>query len=152
MYFWDRVLLCNPGCPESCYRDLAGFKLTETYIPASASQVLGLKARASTTGWYFIFIHEGLMCPRLSSSYLRPWTSDPLGSTSWVIGSQIYATMSSLHSAKEWTQHLVCARQASYPLSYNPILIWELCMCTTIPGRDLFTDRRLSLREVELST
>jgi hypothetical protein len=44
--FRDRVSLCSPGSPGTHSVDQAGLKLRNT--PASASQVLGLKACAST--------------------------------------------------------------------------------------------------------
>jgi hypothetical protein len=45
-FFQDRVSLCSPGCPGTHFVDQAGFKLRN--LPASASQVLGLKACATT--------------------------------------------------------------------------------------------------------
>jgi hypothetical protein len=44
----DRVSLCSPGCPETHSVDQAGLELRNP--PASASQVLGLKACATTPG------------------------------------------------------------------------------------------------------
>jgi hypothetical protein len=44
--FRDRVSLCSPGCPETHFVDQAGLELRNP--PASASQVLGLKACATT--------------------------------------------------------------------------------------------------------
>jgi hypothetical protein len=44
----DRVSLCSPGCPGTHSVDQAGLKLRN--LPASTSQVLGLKACA-TTAW-----------------------------------------------------------------------------------------------------
>jgi hypothetical protein len=44
----DRVSLCSPGCPGTHFVDQAGLKLRNP--PASASQVLGLKACATTPG------------------------------------------------------------------------------------------------------
>jgi hypothetical protein len=44
----DRVSLCSPGCPETRSVDKAGLELRKPL--ASASQVLGLKACA-TTAW-----------------------------------------------------------------------------------------------------
>jgi hypothetical protein len=44
--FWDRVSLCSPGCPGTHSVDQAGLELRN--LPASASQVLGLKACATT--------------------------------------------------------------------------------------------------------
>jgi hypothetical protein len=44
LVFWDRVSLCSPGCPGTHIVDQAGLELRN----ASASQVLGLKACATT--------------------------------------------------------------------------------------------------------
>jgi hypothetical protein len=44
--FRDRVSLCSPGCPGTHFVDQAGLELRNP--PASASQVLGLKACATT--------------------------------------------------------------------------------------------------------
>jgi hypothetical protein len=41
----DRVSLCSPGCPGTHSVDQAGLELRN--LPASASQVLGLKACAT---------------------------------------------------------------------------------------------------------
>jgi hypothetical protein len=41
-FFRDRVSLCSPGCPGTHFVDQAGLELRNP--PASASQVLGLKA------------------------------------------------------------------------------------------------------------
>jgi len=46
--FRDRVSLYSPGCPGTHFVDQAGLKLRNP--PASASQVLGLKACATTPG------------------------------------------------------------------------------------------------------
>jgi hypothetical protein len=46
--FQDRVSLCSPGCPGTHSVDQAGPKLRN--LPASASQVLGLKV-CVTTAW-----------------------------------------------------------------------------------------------------
>jgi hypothetical protein len=45
--FQDRVSLCSPGCPRTHSVDQAGLKLRN--LPASAFQVLGLKACTTTT-------------------------------------------------------------------------------------------------------
>ena len=44
--FRDKVSLCSPGCSGTHFVDQAGLKLRN--LPASASQVLGLKACATT--------------------------------------------------------------------------------------------------------
>jgi hypothetical protein len=46
LVFRDRVPLCSPGCPGTHSVDQAGLELRNP--PASASQVLGLKACATT--------------------------------------------------------------------------------------------------------
>jgi hypothetical protein len=48
IFFQDRVSLYSPGCPGTHSVDQAGLELRN--LPASASQVLGLKACA-TTAW-----------------------------------------------------------------------------------------------------
>ena len=45
-FFRDRVSLCSPGCPGTYFVDQASLELRNP--PASASQVLGLKACATT--------------------------------------------------------------------------------------------------------
>jgi hypothetical protein len=51
--FRDRVSLCSPDCPGTHFVDQAGLELRN--LPASMSQVLGLKARATTTRHGFNF-------------------------------------------------------------------------------------------------
>jgi hypothetical protein len=46
LFFQDRVSLCSPGCPGTHFVDQAGLELRNS--PASASQVLGLKACTTT--------------------------------------------------------------------------------------------------------
>jgi hypothetical protein len=46
LFSQDRVALCSPGCPGAHSVDQAGLELRNP--PASASQVLGLKASATT--------------------------------------------------------------------------------------------------------
>jgi hypothetical protein len=48
LVFRDRVSLCSPGCPGTHSVDRAGLELRNP--PASASQVLGLKACATMPG------------------------------------------------------------------------------------------------------
>jgi hypothetical protein len=45
--------LYSPGCPGTHFVDQAGLELRN--LPASASQVLGLKASATMSGFLFIF-------------------------------------------------------------------------------------------------
>jgi hypothetical protein len=47
-FFGDRVSLCSSGCPGTHSVDQAGLKLRN--LPASASQVLGLKEVPSLSG------------------------------------------------------------------------------------------------------
>jgi len=53
LFFWDRVFLCISGCPGTHSVAQAGLKLRN--LPASASQVLGLKACATTPGSKFSY-------------------------------------------------------------------------------------------------
>jgi hypothetical protein len=46
--FLDKVSLYSPGCPGTHFVDQAGLELRN--LPASASQVLGLKACTTTPG------------------------------------------------------------------------------------------------------
>jgi hypothetical protein len=48
-FFRDRVSLCSPGCPGTHFVDQAGLELKNP--PASASQVLELKACGPTWDW-----------------------------------------------------------------------------------------------------
>jgi hypothetical protein len=48
LFFQDRVSLCSPGCPGTHFVDQTGLELRNP--PASASQVLGLKACTTTPG------------------------------------------------------------------------------------------------------
>jgi hypothetical protein len=48
-FFWDRVSLYSPGCPGTHSVDQAGLKLRNP--PASASQMLELKACATTSSY-----------------------------------------------------------------------------------------------------
>jgi hypothetical protein len=48
LVFRDRVSLYSPGCPGTHFVDQAGLELRNP--PASASQVLGLKACGTTPG------------------------------------------------------------------------------------------------------
>jgi hypothetical protein len=52
LFFLDRVSLYSPGCPGTHFVDQAGLELRN--LPASASQVLGLKVCATTPGVIFI--------------------------------------------------------------------------------------------------
>jgi hypothetical protein len=49
LVFRDRVSLYSPDCPGTHSVDQAGLELRN--LPASASQVLGLKACATTPGY-----------------------------------------------------------------------------------------------------
>jgi hypothetical protein len=56
LVFRDRVSLCSPGWPGTHSVDQAGLKLRNP--PASASQVLGLKACATMPGCGFFHSQE----------------------------------------------------------------------------------------------
>jgi hypothetical protein len=54
LFFWDRVSLYSPGCPGTHSVDQAGLELRNS--PAFASQVLGLKACATTAWPLYLFL------------------------------------------------------------------------------------------------
>jgi hypothetical protein len=57
--FRDRVSLYSPGCPGTHSVDQAGLEFR--YLPASGSQVLGLKT-STTTAWpLFLFLRHSDM-------------------------------------------------------------------------------------------
>ena len=62
-FFRNRVSLYSPGCPGTHFVDQVGLKLRNLPASASASQVLGLKACATTARW---------MCGILSNEDLLP--------------------------------------------------------------------------------
>jgi hypothetical protein len=53
--FFETVSLCSPGCPRTHSVDQAGLKLRNP--PASASQVLGLKACVTTARRFWWLLH-----------------------------------------------------------------------------------------------
>jgi hypothetical protein len=59
LVFRDRVSLCSPGCPGTHSVDQAGLELKNP--PASAFQVLGLKACAITPGLVCDFFKEFIL-------------------------------------------------------------------------------------------
>jgi hypothetical protein len=68
--FRDRVSLYSPGCPETHFVDQAGPELRN--VPVSASQVLGLKACATTAQTHFSFVpripHSDLLSLKLKNA------------------------------------------------------------------------------------
>jgi hypothetical protein len=54
----DRVSLCSPGCPGTHSVDQAGLELRNP--PASASQVLGLKACTTTAQLFWLVLYVNL--------------------------------------------------------------------------------------------
>jgi hypothetical protein len=61
LVFRDRVSLYSPGCPGTHFVDQAGLELRNS--PASASQVLGLKACATTPGSSFFISNPCIITP-----------------------------------------------------------------------------------------
>jgi hypothetical protein len=55
-FFRDRVSLCSPGCPGTHSVDQAGLELRN--LPASSSQVLGLKACTTTPSYSQVFMSQ----------------------------------------------------------------------------------------------
>jgi hypothetical protein len=65
-FFGDKVFLYSPGCPGTHFVDQAGLELRD--LSAFASQVLGLKACATTPG----FCHPILAnsCPPITETLI----------------------------------------------------------------------------------
>jgi hypothetical protein len=55
-FFQDKVSLCSPDCPGTHSGDQAGLELRNS--PASASQVLGLKACTTTPSIMVLFNYQ----------------------------------------------------------------------------------------------
>jgi hypothetical protein len=68
--FLDRVSLCSPDCPGTPSIDEAGLELRD--LPASASQVLGLKSCAATT--HLPMPLDGIHNMQISVNYQQPGT------------------------------------------------------------------------------
>jgi hypothetical protein len=66
VFFRDKVSLCSTGCPGTHFVDQAGLKLRN--VPASASQVLGLKACDTTPGYVDLIFEASLV-------YIAFWDS-----------------------------------------------------------------------------
>jgi hypothetical protein len=119
LVFRDRVSLYSPSCPRTHFVDQAGLELRNR--PASTSQVLGLKACATTPGYicsnknlkikldsnFYLFIYlfilqDRIMCPWLSwNSLCRPgWPQTYRvlpASASWVLEFKVcLATLSQM--------------------------------------------------------
>jgi hypothetical protein len=67
--FVDRVSLYSPGCPGTHFVDQAGLELRD--LPASASQVLGLKVCATTPSTQILFLMVVLKCFNLPSNTIH---------------------------------------------------------------------------------
>jgi hypothetical protein len=74
LVFQDRVSLCSPGCPGTHSVDQAGLQLRNP--PASASQVLGLKA-CTTTAWPVHSFKTEYICEGQKYQVCLPSTDSP---------------------------------------------------------------------------
>ena len=70
LVFRDRVSLCSPGCPGAHSIDQAGLELRNP--PASASQVLGLKACATTPNQKVFYVLQN--APGCRGTERHAWT------------------------------------------------------------------------------
>jgi hypothetical protein len=69
LVFRDRVSLCSPGYPGTHFVDQAGLELRNP--PASASQVLGLKASATTPGCGSLLVKLNQLCCDAQDRFLN---------------------------------------------------------------------------------
>jgi hypothetical protein len=103
LFFWDRVSLYSPGCPGTHFVDQAGLELRNP--PASASQVLGLKACATTLGPSFFYLSSYLGSGDLNSGphmWHKPVPMKP-SSTSYIFKHRS-------HLYKNWAKELLSLR------------------------------------------
>jgi hypothetical protein len=77
LVFWDRVSLYSPGCPGAHFVDQAGLELRNP--PASASQVLGLKAFATTPGSLTKYFYSILSSSNVKGLVRSPWRTAEWG-------------------------------------------------------------------------
>ena len=81
LFFWYRVSLCCLSCLGTCFIDQVGFELTEICLPASASQVMGLKVLAWLCYSYLYIISKETKTMRaeindfLQRCNIRTWAS-----------------------------------------------------------------------------
>ena len=75
LVFRDRVSLYIPGCPGTHFVHQAGLELRNP--PASASQVLGLKAFATTPSCYFLSFFFPFFIRYLAHLHFQYYTKSP---------------------------------------------------------------------------
>jgi hypothetical protein len=94
LVFPDRISLCSPGCPEIHSVDQAGLELRNP--PASASQVLGLKACATTPGCNVCFEEKFFWVLSDGCQVGQPELNSRTRKVKW--GSHPYTLASGLHA------------------------------------------------------
>jgi hypothetical protein len=85
LFFRHRVSLYSPGCPGTHSVDQAGLELRN--LPASASQVLGLKACTIMPGYYEYLLHS--MYPCGGSIGKRPQLPDKSLCQQWQLRTRV---------------------------------------------------------------
>jgi hypothetical protein len=75
VFFRDRVSLYSPGCPGTRSVDQAGLKLRN--LPASASQVLGLKWLPGSLFSFICFVLFPCACVLLACMHVHMWMLKP---------------------------------------------------------------------------
>ena len=119
--FWDRVSLCSPGCPRTHFVDQADLKLRNP--PASTSQVLGLKACATTAQLIFFkkwFIFT--LCALMFCLHVCLWDGANL------IGTGLETVVTCYVGAGNWTKVLWAWSSSAFnhwAISQSPSLIFE---------------------------
>jgi hypothetical protein len=107
LVFWDRVFLCSPGCPGTHFVDQAGLELRNP--PASASQVLGLKACATTPGSFPL---------NKQTNHLLALPCSLMGVVQWT---EAWALLSSQETLlQDYRQHEACHSSSSLVIFYSP--------------------------------
>jgi hypothetical protein len=111
--FQDRVSLCSPGYPGAHSVDESGLQLSS--LPASVSQVLGLKV-CTTTAWLKDFFLRNLY-QKLPTNYY------PFNKTNWLDNFSIDYFQWLLHKVFSCTNIDIELDYLAYPLE-------DLCLLT----------------------
>jgi hypothetical protein len=123
LVFRDRISPCSPGCPGTHFVDQAGLELRNP--PASASQVLGLQACATTAR-----LDEMFLTPYLSSLRMVSCSRDPPASASIVLRSKVF-TVCEAKSYREVVSYIVyklCVSCILMGLEYKHYFLLTHCL------------------------
>ena len=112
-WFFETGFLCSPGCPGTHFVDQAGLELRNP--PVSASQVLGLKACATTARLHLQF-----------SSRFPDSAASVQNRTSFTISHHSQYNPGRVRSLKQTPREGYTAQKA------EPMVVWSTCTITQL--------------------